>query len=138
MRTISFLLFTLFIVTFGCGSKKKLGNPSPTQHVIPVSNTDCKDTNSTIVFINIKDVELRVTISAKTVEKRGNTIINHWNTLKTITIPVKDSSTLVLKSGIQFMYTVYGPVSSNVNGHGVVKEDKFTLEPCSWRRENLY
>jgi hypothetical protein len=123
----------------GCAEKRAMvALPPPVEETPRAAESGCADTMATVVFVNTKTVELRLGIAQKTSVREGNTIINNWKNIKTIPIKVGDSSMQILRSGKQFMYTVYGPVSTNVNGLGVVAEEKITLQGCEWRRIELY
>ena len=74
-----------------------------------------------------------MTLSSKTVTKEGTVIVNTWKNFSTVNIKPGDSNMVVLPASKQFMYTVYAPVSGNVQGYGVVGEDKFMLNPCEMR-----
>jgi hypothetical protein len=133
----SFLTACLVIATlFACGNKtsQSLTNDKLKD---PENPGPCADSLSQITFVNNKTVELRLGISEKTSVKEGNTIVNTWRNKSMTPIPVGDSLTLKLKKGIEYMYTVYGPVSTNVTGLGEIGSAKFTLEPCEKRMVGL-
>lgn len=137
MKT-SLLSCALAFLILSCAEKKTLTNTTTNlpQPAMRTAN-DCGDTIGTIVFINSQQVEMKIGLSYKTSVKEGNTIINQWHHLRTISMQPGDSSIQVMKAEETFMYSLYGPVSKNASGYGVVKEEKFMLKPCEWRREKL-
>lgn len=126
------LVLTGLTLIFGsCGKKNAtaVNTPSATE--------TCKDTFGTVTFKNTKSTEIKITISAKTSVKEGNTIVNTWKNLTTLSLQVGESKMQILPANTQFMYTVYGPVSTHVNGYGVIGEEKFFVSPCDMSKIDI-
>lgn len=124
-----FSIYLILWFILGCGSRKNAST-----HVV---HTDCKDTTATITFVNKKNVEQRVVLSKASSAMEKGVLVNTYKSFATIPIPKGDSISRVIPSIGKYMYTVYGPVSTNVNGMGVVNEQKFTLIPCGKLRVEL-
>lgn len=97
---------------------------------LPGASHDCDDTSGTVIFYNKHTVEIRINVSNKTSTREGNVIVNSWKNFVVKPLPPGDSLTLKLRSEEQFMYAIYGPISTNVGGMGKVAEEKFTLKSC--------
>lgn len=131
MKLPQFIVLFALIFFFSCGKKQF------TTVTEAPANSNCNDTFGTLLFTNTQNVELRIAISSKTSVKEGNTIINTWKNGETLTLKPGDVATRIFRSDIEQMYTVYGPVSTNVNGLGIIAEEKFKLKACEMRNVNL-
>lgn len=131
MKSPQFLVLSVALFFYSCGKKQYT-----TATEAPV-NSNCTDTFGTLIFTNTQNVELRITISSKTSVREGNTIINTWKNGETIILKPGDAATRIYRSEVEQMYSVYGPVSTNVNGLGIIAEEKFKLIACEMRNVNL-
>lgn len=127
------ILLGIVLVLCACGTRKKhLSETS--ENTIPAG---CKDTTATMVFINKKTVELNVHILKESNAMEGGVMVHTYTKYKQVVVRVGDSTTVILPAKRGFLYDVYGPVSINVNGQGVVASKKFELLPCRTYREIL-
>jgi hypothetical protein len=132
MKTLPMSLLVIAALFMGACAKKVY--VAPTVEVAPNS---AKDTIATMVFVNKRSMEIRLGLSYKTSVREGNVITNTWHNMSTHTLAKGDSITMVFKADTEYMYTVYGPVSSSPNGWGVIDESKFTLSSGEMRRKEL-
>lgn len=132
MKTLPIYLFLFAaIVVNACAQKATTAAP------IATAPNSAKDTLATLIFVNKRPMEIRLGLSYKTSVREGNVVTNTWHNLETHTLPKGDSVTLIFKAETEYMYTVYGPVSSSPNGWGVIDESKFTLSSGEMRRKEL-
>lgn len=130
MKILSAAMIGLLV--WACGNQKHL-TIEPTEPREQIK-AECRDTTGTVYFINSKSVEIRLNLSSKSVTWEGTTKVNVWKNFSVK--PIKPGDTLLhtLKANQEFMYSIYGPVSTNVTGMGVVAEAKFTLSACEKRQ----
>jgi hypothetical protein len=124
----------LFLAAFFLGACAKQIYVAPP---ITPSPNSAKDTLATLIFVNKRSMEIRLGLSYKSSVREGYVVTNTWHNLETHTLPKGDSVTLIFKAETEYMYTVYGPVSSSPSGWGVVDEAKFTLSSGEMRRKEL-
>ncbi len=132
MKYPRFMIIAALFLLLSCGKKTYTAIETPAPPLV-----QCKDTFGTALFVNTKTTEIRLILSSKTSTKEGNVVVNTWKNYSTINIKAGDSTRVVLPANKQFMYTVYAPVSGNVQGYGVVAEDKFIISPCEMRSLRL-
>lgn len=122
-------ILALFIFLFAaCGPKMQSGaNSGKTE-------TACADTTGKLIFTNGSTTEVSFHVLRKESNRQGNTILNNWLKYKHFPVKPGDSISVNLTAGKDWMYDIYGPVSTNVNGQGVVSTGKFILKPCEIRR----
>lgn len=124
-----FSIYLILLFLLGCGSRKNT--------TTAVVKSDCKDTTATVTFVNKKNVEQRVVLSKATSAMENGVMVNTYKSFASIPVPKGDSISRTIPYLGKYMYTIYGPVSTNVNGMGVVNEQKFTLLPCGKLRVEL-
>lgn len=121
---------TLWYIPLICIAALAACGPKAAKTVATEQKNPCTDTAVKVIFINTRKVELNVHILIQHSERQGNTIINSWTKYKEIPLKPGDDNTQMLPVSHKFMYDVYGPVSTNVTGVGIVATKKMTLIPC--------
>jgi len=124
MKISPFLCFALAASSlFSCGQKSSSA-------VVKGTDKNCKDTMTTFVFVNKASMEVKLHMFILNTHREGNTIINTWSKFKNYTVIAGDSFNQQLNVNRKYMYDLYGPVSTNVNGVGIVFTEKLLLLPC--------